>query len=197
MYIFFRGLCKFIIFIIFRKKVYGAENFNKIEGRCIVCANHKSLTDPVLIACSVKRPINFMAKKEIFKNPILKWLFTGVKAFPVDRQGVTMSAMKHAINLLKEEEILGIFPEGTRVKEYNENNAKPGISMIANMTKSKIVPVYIKSNYKIFGKVQIVFGEPKDYFEGIEGRITTDMHNEIGKKILRDIYSLEERLNDK
>lgn len=195
LYTILRGICKVIALIIFRVKVTDADNFNNTDGRCIICCNHISMIDPVLIACFVKRKINFMGKKELFDVPILKNILKGVGVFPVDRTGVSLSAIKHAISLLKEEKVLGIFPEGTRVKEYNEENAKSGVSMIANMSNSLIVPVFIRSKFKLFSKVEIIFGKPTNYFEDIEGKITSEIHTEIGKQILRDIYSLERKLN--
>lgn len=194
LYTIFRGICKAIALIIYRVRVTNADNFNNTNGRCIVCCNHISMVDPVIIACFTKRKINFMAKKEAFEVPILKNILKGVGCFPVDRTGVSLSAIKHAISLLKEDKVLGIFPEGTRVKEYNEENAKAGVSMIANMSGSLIIPVFIRSKYKLFSKVEVIFGEPIDYFEGIEGKITSEVHSEIGKQILRDIYSLESKL---
>ncbi len=191
LYTILRGICKIIALIIFRVKVTNADNFNKTNGRCIICCNHISMIDPVLIACFVKRKINFMGKKELFDVPILKNILKGVGVFPVDRTGVSLSAIKYAISLLKEDKVLGIFPEGTRVKEFNEENAKSGVSMIANMSNSLIVPVFIRSKFKLFSKVEIIFGEPTNYFEGIEGKITSEHHTEIGKQILRDIYSLD------
>ncbi|HBB30260.1 MAG TPA: hypothetical protein DC000_13660 [Clostridiales bacterium] len=65
--------------------------------------------------------------------------------------------------------------------------------MIANMSNSLIVPVFIRSKFKLFSKVEIIFGEPTNYFKSIEGKITSEHHTEIGKQILRDIYSLESK----
>ena len=190
------SIAKLILLVIFRVKITNVENFNKTEGRCIICANHISIFDPVILACFTKRKISFMAKKELFEIPVVRTIMKWFLVFPVDRSGVNVSSMKYAINLLKEEKVLGIFPEGKRVKNgYDENNAKAGISMIANMSNSLIIPVFIRSKYKLFSKVEVVFGEATNYFEGIEGRISSEMHTQIGKQILKDIYSLENELN--
>ncbi len=189
------SIARLVFLVIFRVKLINAENFNNTKGRCIICCNHISNFDPLILACFTKRQISFMGKKELFKIPVLKSLIKWLNVFPVDRTGVTVSSMKHAVSILKEGKVLGIFPEGTRVKSYDENNAKAGISMIANMADSLIVPVFIRSKYRLFGKIEVVFGEPTNYFEGIEGRINSEIHTQIGKKILKDIYSLENRLN--
>lgn len=189
------SIVKVMFLIIFRVKLINVENFNNTKGRCIICSNHISNFDPIVLACFTKRQISFMAKKELFMVPVVKTVVKWLNVFPVDRTGVTVSSMKHAVSILKEDKVLGIFPEGTRVKSYDENNAKAGISMIANMADSLVIPIFIRSNYKIFSKIEVVFGEPTYYFEGIEGRISSEMHAQIGKQILKDIYSLENRLS--
>jgi 1-acyl-sn-glycerol-3-phosphate acyltransferase len=189
-------ILKVLVFIVFDLKVHNADNINKIDGSLIACGNHQSMIDPVLLAVSTKRQICFMGKKELFDKKILGYLFRKLGAFPVDRQGVSMSAIKNSLAVLNHNGILGIFPEGTRVKEFNENNAKPGIALIANKAKSKIIPFYIKGPYKFRGRLDIYFGEAKDYFENIDGKPNTEIYTEIGVQILRDIYNLKDRKND-
>lgn len=188
-------IAKYIFLLAFRVKLINVDNFNNTKGRCIICCNHISNFDPLMLACFTKRQISFMAKKELFKVPVLKTLVKWLNVFPVDRTGVSVSSMKHAVSILKEDRVLGIFPEGTRVKGYDENNAKAGISMIANMANSLIIPVFIRSEYRLFSKIEIIFGEPTNYFTSIEGRISSEMHMQIGKQILRDIYSFEDKLS--
>lgn len=186
-------ILKFLVFIVFDLKIHNSDRINNTEGRLIACGNHTSMIDPVILAVSSKRQIHFMGKKELFENKILGYLFRKLGAFPIDREGVSMSAIKSSLAVLKENEVLGIFPEGTRVKQYDENNAKPGIALIANKAKSNIIPFYIKGPYKFRGKIEIFFGENKDYFENYEGKANTEVYTEIGKQILRDIYTLSDR----
>ncbi len=190
-----RFLAKPIFSIMFRVKLVNVENFNDTNGRCIICSNHISNFDPLILGCFTKRKISFMAKKELFEIPVLRTVLKWLYVFAVDRTGVSVSSMKHAVSILKEDKVLGIFPEGTRVKSYDENNAKAGISMIAKMADSLIIPVFIRSNYKLFSKIEIVFGEATSYLKEIEGRINSEMHLQIGKQVLRDIYSLEKKLS--
>lgn len=187
------AIFKVLVFIVFDLEIHNKESINNTEGGVIVCGNHISMIDPVILAVSSKRQIHFMGKKELFDKKVLGYVFRKLGAFPVDRDGVSMSAIKSSLAVLKSNEVLGIFPEGTRVKQYDENNAKPGIALIANKAKVKIMPFYIKGSYKFRGKIKIYFGEEKDYFEGIEGRITSETYTEIGKQILRDIYTLSDR----
>ncbi len=187
------GFFKFLVFIVFDIEVQNAENLNKTEGGLIACGNHISMIDPVILAISSKRQVHFMGKKELFDKKILGYVFRKLGAFPVDRQGVSMSAIKSSLAVLSNDEILGIFPEGTRVKQHDESNAKPGIALIANKAKVNILPFYIQGKYKFRGKIKIIFGEQKDYFENVQGKINTEIYNEIGKQILKDIYNLKDR----
>lgn len=187
------AILKVLVFIVFDLKVHNADNINNSKGGLIACGNHQSMIDPVILAVSTKRQIHFMGKKELFENKILGYLFRKLGAFPVDRQGVSMSAIKSSLTVLNNNEVLGIFPEGTRVREYSDDNAKPGIALISNKAKVNIIPFYIKGPYKFRGRLDIYFGEEKNYLENIEGKGNTEAYTEIGKQILRDIYSLRDR----
>ena len=133
-----------------------------------------------------------MGKKELFENKFLSFVFRNLGAFPVDRQGISLSAIKSSITVLNNNGVLGIYPEGTRIHTgYDEKNAKPGIALIANKAKAKILPVYIKGPYKFRGKIEIFFGKEKDYFENFTGKPNTEVYTEIGKEILKDIYNLQ------
>lgn len=186
------AVLKVLVFLIFDLKVHNAENLDNTKGGYIVCGNHISMIDPVILAVSTKRQIHYMGKKELFDNKVLSFLFRSLGAFPVDRQGISLSAIKSSIGVLNEGGVLGIYPEGTRVLSgYDENNAKPGIAMIAYKANSKILPVFIKGPYKFRGRLEIFFGEEKDYFEKYEGKLRTEEYTQIGREILKDIYKLQ------
>lgn len=186
-------ILKILVFLIFNVHVYNVEDFNRSKSRYILCGNHVSMIDPVILAVSTKRQIHFMGKKELFENKFLGYIFKKVGAFPVDREGISLSAIKNSLAVLNNDGVLGIFPEGTRVNEYNENNAKPGIALIANKAKSEIIPVYIEGPYKFRGRINVYFGGSKNYFEDNMGKINTEKYTEIGKEILKDIYGLGKR----
>nr|WP_312576259.1 lysophospholipid acyltransferase family protein [Sedimentibacter sp.] len=183
-------ILKILVFLVFDLRKHNSENFNNSDGKYIICANHISMLDPVMLAVSSRRNICFMGKKELFENRFLGYIFGKLGAFPVDRSGVSLSAIKNSLSVLNRNEVLGIFPEGTRVKEYDEENAKPGIAMIANKANSKIIPVYISGQYKFRGKIDVYFGKEKNYFENYTGKINTEKYTEVGKEILKDIYAL-------
>ena len=175
----------------FKVTVIGAENVPK-EGGLVLCANHISVHDPVTMALYIRRQPRFIAKKEIFENRMGKFLFTNFKAFPVDRSAsMDMKAFKQGIKVLKSGEILGIFAEGTRVKEGEEKTAKAGVAMFAVKSETPIVPVAIWGKYKFRSRVFIRYGEPMMLEEYREGRITTEKMEEMTGKVMARIKEMK------
>lgn len=147
------SLIRPILKLLFKVRVHG--DFDLGEERLIVCSNHIGLLDPIVLACITDRPIHFMGKKELFDIPVLNRIIRGLHAFPVDRDKPSMSTIKEAIKVLKDENILGIFVEGTRVKEFSIENAKAGVGMIAYRANSDIQPFKIESTYKLFSEINV------------------------------------------
>ena len=149
--------------ILYRLKVYGLENIPK-SGGYIICPNHTSNADPVLLAITFPRQIYFMAKEELFKNKILGKLFKMVGAFPVERGKRDASAINTAEKVLNKGEQLGLFIEGTRSKTGDFLRPKTGCTMIAYKTKVPILPVCINGanefKVKVLKKNVIIIGTP-------------------------------------
>ncbi|MFA5524886.1 MAG: lysophospholipid acyltransferase family protein, partial [Tissierellales bacterium] len=167
LYGFVRGILNVIFRIIFRIEVYGKENIPS-EGKIVICSNHVSMLDPITVAISVPRRIYFMAKKELFEKKFFGNLINKLGAFPVDRDSSDLSAIRNSLKVLKSEDALGIFPEGTRIKKEDVDIAKPGIAMISIKGKSPIVPIYIITQYKLFSKIKVIIGKqivPNEYFD--------------------------------
>ncbi|WDV47809.1 lysophospholipid acyltransferase family protein [Clostridiaceae bacterium M8S5] len=190
----FYGVCKNIAWglskIIFRVEVKNADKIPN-EGNLIICGNHISLLDPVIVATICPRQIKYMAKKELFNIFLLRKAFRWLGAFPVDRSKADISAVKNALKILKNKEVLGIFPEGTRVKSQDINNAKAGISMIAIKSKSPIVPVFIDTKYRLFGKIRVTVGDPIDFKEYYSKRLTNDEYKNLSIDVMDKLYSLK------
>ena len=149
--------------ILYRLKVVGLENIPAEDG-VIICPNHTSNADPVVLAVSLKRQIYFMAKAELFKNKLLGKLFKMVGAFPVERGKGDTSAIDSAEKILKNGEQLGLFIEGTRSKTDDFLRPKTGCAMIAYKTGATIIPVCItganEHKLKILKMNVISIGEP-------------------------------------
>ncbi len=135
----------------FFKRLYkidasGAEKMPK-DGPILVCPNHISLADVIIIGVDFERPIRFMAKAELFKTPIVRHVIKALGAFPVDRQHGDIGAIKKAQEILKDGEVLAMFPQGKRYKGDDPRNTqiKYGAAMIAKRTGSAVLPVCLQT----------------------------------------------------
>ena len=174
----------------FKVNITGIENIPR-DSRLIVCSNHMGVLDPVLIGSMIPRKVHYMAKKELFKNKIFGFLISKLGAFPVDRDTSGLSAIKTAIKLLKQDKVFAIFPEGTRSKGENDNNAKPGLAMIAIKAKSPIIPIHIDTQYEIFNSIKITIGSAIVFGEYFDKRISTKEYEELSNRVLKEIYNLK------
>ena len=171
-------------------RAVGQENIP--EGGALLCANHASGWDPILIAVSLPNDsrLAFMAKEELFQNRFLRWLLKKLGGFPVNRGGNDLSAMKTALKALGDGRRLLVFPEGTRVEKQGDTDAKGGITMMATRTGVPIIPIYCGGKKKLFRRYTIVFGEP--YLPVIGGRRPTQEENhQIAGEVLRRIYDMD------
>ena len=100
---------------LYRVRVIGAENL-PAEGGCLLCSNHTSMRDVVVLAAALPRQPRYMAKKELFKIPLLSQLIRALGAFPVDRGGADVSSIKKSIAMIEGGEVVSLFPQGHRVK---------------------------------------------------------------------------------
>lgn len=192
-YKFARVLIKGVLAVIHPVRIHGAENI-PAEGAAIVCGNHISMRDPFIVAASMNRELRFMGKKELWDVKILRPILDALGGFPVDRGASDTSALRTSVNILKEQQILGIFPEGTRNEDDGQQHAiQAGVASIALRGKAKLVPVYIQGPYKLFRPVHITFGQPLDY-SSHEGRIDRAAIDRATQEIGTAIWSLSNAL---
>jgi len=151
-------LLRFAGLIWFGDKVIGKENIPK-KGRCILAGNHLSDFDAYLLYAGTKRPIHFIAKKELLESKF-GWFFRMMHLIPVDRKNKNPEAKEKAIHILEEEKVLGIFPEGTYHKEDLLLPFKPGVISFAEKTGAPIIPFAMDSTFKFRCKPIIKFGKP-------------------------------------
>lgn len=188
-YTFARGLVKIYYRFMFRMDIQGEEHI-PTEGGVVLCCNHMSNLDPTTMAAFVKRPVRYIAKKELFEKRWSAKLLSSLGAFPVDRQTTDMKALKTAIKLLKNGEALGIFAEGTRVKEGEAKAAKAGVALFALKGEAPIVPICISSKYKFRSIVHIRYGKPI-YLDEYKGqKVTTEMMEEITEKVMEKVREM-------
>lgn len=179
----FKVLCK----IFFQYKVVGAENIPN-EGNVVIAANHKSNLDPIFIAAAIEnRQVAAIAKKELFKFKPLGNILSKLNVIPIDRDKPDISTIKNILKSIKDGYVLGIFPEGTRVKGPEFGKAKPGLTVFAIKGKAMIVPISIISNYKIFNKVTIYIDKPISLEKYYKERLSNEDHERLSQDILEII----------
>lgn len=190
LYKFLKVVLSVIFRIIFRIQVINKQDFTNNNEPLIICSNHISALDPIILAINFDRHINFMAKKELFKNKLVGKFLKTLGAFPIDRQELDMKSIRYSMNLLKENKVLGIFPEGTRVKKVDSSNMKEGIGLMASRTNSNILPIYIETDYKLFKPVKIYY-RPIIDIENYKELSNKDKIHQITKDTYKSIYNLE------
>jgi 1-acyl-sn-glycerol-3-phosphate acyltransferase len=129
-----------VLFYVLGLRTEGVENL-PAQGAVIVAANHVSNWDPIIVGISLNRPVHFIAKSELFTNPFLGKLLTKLNAFPVKRGTPDRRAIRQALDILENGEVLGIFPEGERKKAGKDTTAHSGIAMLALKSGAPILPV--------------------------------------------------------
>lgn len=159
-YKFFAGFVK----ILFGIRVIGREN-EPDEGGFIVCGNHMAASDAVVVAYAFrKHQVRLMAKKELFKIPLVSQLIRMLGAFPVDRSGKDVGAVKNAVEMVKSGKCMGMFPQGHRYPGVDPRTTpvKNGAALICTRCEADVVPVFIaRKNHtsKLFHRTYIIIGK--------------------------------------
>ncbi len=158
-------------------KVVGSEKVPE-EGPLILASNHRSYFDPPLLGISVSREIHFLAKSELFSFRPFGKLITYLNAHPIRRGEKDTHAVDGMVELLKRNEAVAIFPEGTRQKEgTNLGRPKSGVARLAQATGAPILTVYIRGSRKKWkGFLRI---DPVGVYFG--KMINPDVYGEYGK----------------
>lgn len=190
MYNFLKGLVKILSNIFYRIKIVGKENIPE-DGSAIICGNHLHAFDSVFLVVNTKRKIHFIAKKELFKNRFMKWIEKPFGLIPIDRdKHQDIDAMKKALKVLKSNELLGIFPEGTRNGIAKNVEVKSGVAYFAVKTGVKVIPIGIKGNFKLFSKVTYNIGKPLDFSEYVGKKNSKEDLDNITEIIMGNIIRL-------
>ena len=158
--------------VVYRMEVHGLENVPK-DNAYIVAPNHLSTLDPPMVASFLPRPVAFMAKKELFKNPFLRWWLDWLGAFAVDRENLSVSTIRTVLTIKKTDWVFGIFPQGTRQEPGIISDITKGFASLAKSTTCGILPIGLvgteKARYMPFsGKIIIKIGEIIPYSENVE-----------------------------
>lgn len=176
--------------IVYRVEIIGKENVPK-EGQLLFCGNHRTYLDPPLIIVTAGRKVSFMAKEELKKNPLMRFLSFAFDGIWVKRDSKDIGPLKTALKILKSGGCIGIFPEGTRNgMEKNDGKLKNGAAYMALKTGAKIVPIGIHGPAKPFTKNAIIYGEPLDFSKYAEGKPGKDVENKVSEELKQAIIML-------
>jgi glycerol-3-phosphate dehydrogenase (NAD(P)+) len=129
------------ILVYFRVRRLGREHVP--NGGLILASNHRSFLDPFVIGCCVRRPIYFVAKRELFRNPLVGWFLNCMGAFPVRRGQADEESVETALALLDHGEAVVMFPEGTRIVNGSLGRPKRGVGRLALQSGAPVVPVAV------------------------------------------------------
>ena len=159
-----KGFLRTLYRIAYRMEITGEENKTKAgqNGGFIICANHVNFLDAVAVVVFSKEKIRFIGKYDLARIGIIRWLEHLFDVIPIKRNTQDIEAMKRSLKALKNGEILGIFPEGTRKGMEKNKKIKNGAAFMAIRAGVPVVPVGISGSFKPFSKVKITYGEPLD-----------------------------------
>jgi 1-acyl-sn-glycerol-3-phosphate acyltransferase len=137
--------------IYFRLRIAGREHLP--SGPMLVCSNHQSHLDPVLVGLACREPITYLARDTLFKGWFAK-LIVYLGAIPIQRDGLGFAGVKKTLERLKEGEKVLVFPEGTRSADGQLQPLKGGLALIARRAKVPLLPMAIAGAYEAWPRRQ-------------------------------------------
>lgn len=184
-----KAFLHFLVLVVYRAKKVGENNIPK-EGSYIICANHVHALDAPSLVLSLRREVIFIAKEELFKNKFFKWLGETFDVIAIKRGKGDIDAMKLAFKAIKNEKLLGIFPEGTRNGMEKGEKLHNGAALIALKTNTKIIPVGIQGSFKFFKKIKFNIGKPMDFSEYAGKKNDKEILDMITKQVMDEVVRL-------
>lgn len=161
-----------VLRVLMRFRIYGEANIPK-RGGALVIGNHIHNSDPILMLSATTRPILWMAKKEVWDMPVLRWFASQAGAFPVDRGRADRHAIRTAVSTIQEGLLVGMYPEGTRSVTGGLKEPFPGAALVAVQAQAPVIPCVIvgsddlplngqkqRAARRRYPKVEVYFGEP-------------------------------------
>ena len=176
----------------YRIKIIGKENIPK-EGAVLICPNHVHALDSAVIIAHSKRKINVLAKDNLFVGPIRKWFANLFGIYPIKQDSADIDAIKTSLRVLKNGEPLMIFPEGTRNGLAKGAPLKNGPVVLAIKSKTPIIPVGVKGNFKFWSKVRIIIGKPISYDEYKDKIKDKEFISNLTKELMDEIVKLRDQ----
>ena len=175
--------------LFFRLEMRGVENV-PTDGAFIICGNHVDFLKVPVIVLFTPRKVNFIAKAELFNNPILAWLAQLFEVISVKRGKQDVDSMKNSLRVLAKGDGLGLFPEGTRNGLAKNVKVKNGAAFMALRTGKPIVPVGIKVTKGPFSKITLNYGKPLDYSQYQSKTPEKEVLDKVTEELMNTIIDL-------
>lgn len=187
-----RPLCFLAAKIIYRVRIEGLENVPK-NSACIICGNHVHALDAPALLATINRDVCFMAKEELWRSTGFKFMAMCYNVFPVKRGKKDTDAIKTSLRILKNNQILGMFPEGTRNGMERGIKPKNGAVNIAIRADVPIIPFGVVGDFKPFKKIVYRFGEPMDFSEYKDRAKDKDIVDGLTKEVMDKVVELRDK----
>jgi 1-acyl-sn-glycerol-3-phosphate acyltransferase len=203
------SLAKFAVGAVLRTltgwQVWGRDLVPR-SGGLIVASNHISFWDPPLIGAILPREVHYLAKEELFSNPVFGAVIRSYNAIPIRRGMVDLSGMARAVETLRRGGAMMLFPEGTRMRDGRLHPARPGVGMMAVNAGVPVVPCYISGSNRPgrwLGwreRVRVSFGAPRTWQElaGPENELKPGraLYQRVSDAVMQEIGSLRAQQMD-
>lgn len=135
--------------IVNRVRVSGTAHI-PVNGAAILCANHSSYFDAMLLALCTKRPVRFIIFRDFYRHPVLGFFVRACGAIPVSQQGMDKEALAKARQTLEDGGIIAIFPEGRLSRAGLLSRPQQGAAHLAILTGAPLVPITIHGAYHVY-----------------------------------------------
>ncbi|MGN1330195.1 MAG: lysophospholipid acyltransferase family protein [Clostridia bacterium] len=188
-----RPICFVLAKIIYRVKIVGIENVPK-DKACIICGNHVHAMDAPVLLASTSRKINFMAKQELWKNGAFKFIAWIFNVFPVARGKKDTEAIKTSLKILNSNQILGMYPEGTRKGLERGIKPKNGAVNLAIRAGVPIIPFGVCGEFKPFKKVVYNFGKPIDFSNYKDNAKDKEVVDTLTNEVMAKVIELRDEI---
>ncbi len=196
---------RFVFASYFRWRVYNNERV-PLTGPVILASNHASFLDPPLVGSGLHRDINYLARKSLFRFPVLGAILRGVNAVPVDRDGGGAAGLRAIMDRLHAGGGIILFPEGTRTSDGKLQPARSGIGLTVIKSDAPVVPVRVFGTREAWGKgvriprpvqVAVKYGKPM-HFETLRAEAQTcskarlkEIYQQVADEIMEAIAALQ------
>jgi 1-acyl-sn-glycerol-3-phosphate acyltransferase len=185
------NLVRLSVNLLLRLEYVGLENI-PASGPAILISNHTSMADMLVIQPPFKPWICWVAKKELFSNPLTRGVFKWLGCIPVDRDKTDLLAARGIFTALRDKLIIGMFPQGTRVKPACIPLVRPrsGAIHFAIKTGAPILPVAVEGRFRFFAKIRIVYGPMFDLGLDPRSHYAADDLHRLTVDVMRRVYAL-------